>query len=1047
MIGISKTRMGSLLLSFTLALVPLSRAYSFELSTSDMAAYRSDVIRRVFDAVKNNSEYKRTIIDLNINSMGKITSCRVVKSSGNLDLDSKMMRALSQVSLQPVKFASSNTDSMQIQICFANAIPDPETLNIGENEAFTYRGLGAIRHFAGPPSAPPATRSQIAPRERSVTRIANRGRWQSEPQQPVPLEEYTTDDKTYDDEISKLLSDSHAELTFHTVRYGLTDAPQSSVLVEQGAALTEKGRYLQAAQSYIIALIEPIKDGKLESVKPITDKLIKISPKLSGDERLNVAISLLNFCQRVKSLLPFHASDELTQALYSVIPIAQQFAEDSHTNKLGRLARYYRLRGDTFKTMREQDKAKVAYQKYLSINLENDDAQPAEVEQAFEKTLEALESTDDQAAIREVETQRQVWLNKHQDPTNLRAITSACRRLESNLSRFPSVSTASPEGDGEIEQILKLLRTSTLYTQPVPERFFPPGEFLDGRTSPNQSEDVNRCMQKLVQLNDRLFLLSRRTMPDNLVEQLLKATYRFAVRTHNTLQTQSFQRLAEYLLQAGKAQEALVLCDLVGTNFDTEQNTLRFRYSTSNSVEQLRIKSLQALGRTAEADKMLAEIKSDKEKKAQLSAQRNAEATLRRLEKSPPYSAERIQARCAVITNLLNLNTTESLQKAKSSFLENVGEVSSEKFTAYYMNVYWDLSNQLTAIISSATEPDLDFATKGFQSLLELQYKKSSKVFQSPGSIERALPLASTLENSTFAKRPKIYLALIRNLTQYCREQKAPDDTNMLILLRKLAELQTKVGENDNAAKTNVEIVALLDKRKGSDQTELVRQLIALATAEAAADKMSMARKYQQRAADLNFATADPVTTNLSIINLANQYARKGAVKDAHITLLQAAKRHLDSSTNTQEHGVSTGELVRACEKQNNFSEAKGFFEDVIDFEQSRDAHSVVVNLYRMDFADLLLREYSSSSGSSQRERLLKHSDEVFQTAADGLIAVQGQNSRNLGAGVQRRAFQLTLSDLKDQGEALLEKYKAAVSNSAAVSIPVDSNVGIPAAP
>ncbi len=1041
MIGISKTRIGSLLLSLTFALLPFSRAYSFELATSDMGAYRSDVIRKVFDAVKNNSEYKRTIIDLSINSMGKITSCKVVKSSGNLELDSKMMRALSQVSLEPIKFASSNTDSIQIQICFANAIPDPKNLYLAENETFTYRGLGAIMHFAGPPS------TQIIPRERSTTRFSNRGTSLSEVQQPVPVEDYTSADRTYDDEISKLLSDSHAELTFHTVRFGLADAPQSSVLVDQGAALAEKGRYLQAAQSYIIALIEPIKDGKFEAVKPITDKLTKISPKLSGDERLNVAISLINFCQRVKSLLPFHANDELTNALYSVIPLAQQFAEDSHTTKLGRLARYYRLRGDTFKMMRQQDKAKVAYQKYLSINLENEDAQPSEVEQAFDRTLEALESTDDQAAIREVETQRQVWLNKHQDPTNLRAITSACRRLESNLSRFPSVSNASPEGDAEIEQVLKLLRTSTLYTQPVPERFFPPGEFLDGRTSPNQSEDVNRCLQKIVQLNDRLFLLSPRTMPDNLVEQLLKATYKFAVKTHNALQTQSFQRLAEYLIKAGKAQEALVLCDLVGTNFDTEQNTLRLRFSTSNPVEQQRIKALQALGRSAEADKMLAIIKAEKEKKAQLSAQRNADAMSRRLDKAPPYSAERIQARSAVITNLLNLNTTESLQKAKSTFIENVNEVSSEKFTAYYMNLYWDLSNQLTAIISNATEPDLDFATKGFQSLLELQYKKSSKAFQSPGSIERALPLASTLDNSTFAKRPKIYLALIRNLTQFCREQKAPDDTNMLILLRKLAELETKVGENENAAKTNVEIVALLDKRKGQDQTELVRQLIALASAEASADKMTVARKYQQRAADLNFATADPPTTNLSIVSLANQYARKGALKDAHTTLLQAAKRHLDRSTSAQVHAVSTSELVRSCEKQNNFSEANGFFEDAIEFEQNRDAHSVVVNMYRLDFADLLLKEYSATSGSSQRERLLKRSDEVFQTAADGLIAAQGQNSRDLGTGVQRRAFQLTLNGLKEQGEALLEKYKAAVSNSAGVTLPIDTNVGNPPAP
>ncbi|CAN5619684.1 hypothetical protein BH10CYA1_BH10CYA1_57260 [soil metagenome] len=1038
MIGISKTKIGGLLLSLTIALLPFSRAYSFELASSDMAAYRSDVIRRVFDAVKNSSEYKRTIIELNINSMSKITSCKIVKSSGNLDLDSKMMKALSQVSLEPMKFASSNSDSIQIQICFGNAIPDPKNLYLTENEAFTYRGLGAMMHFNGPASTTNSTG------ERSIGRFLNRQTFAIQSQQPLPVADYTSGDKIYDDEISKLFSDSHAELTFHIVRFGLADAPQSSVLVDQAAALTEKGRYFQAAQSYIMAMIEPIKNEKIDAVKPIADKLSKLSPRLSGDDRLNIAISLINLGQRVRSLLPFRASDELKNGLYSLIPLAQQFAEDSHTKKLGTLARYYRLRGDTFKTIHEQDKAKVAFQKYLSITLENDAAQPNEVEQAFDKTLESLISTDDQAAVSEVETQRQVWLSKNQDPTNLRAIANACTKLESNLTRFPSVSTASSEGDEEIERILKLIKSSSLYTQPVPERFFPPSEFLDGRTSPNQSDDVNRCLQKLAQVNDHLFLLSRRTVPDNLVEQLLKESYKFALKTHNALRTRLFQRLAEYLIQSGKAQEAVVLCDLLGTNFDTEENTLHQRYSNSNSVEPLRIKALQALGRTAEADKILASIKADQDKKAQSSAQRNSESTLRRLENAPPYSVERMQARTAMITNLLNLNTTESLQKAKSMFIENVNEVSSEKYTSYYMNLYWDLSNQLTALISKTKEPDLDFATKACEALLDLQNKKSATIFHNR-TFERGLPLVTTLENSNFAKSPKIFLALIANLAQFCRDQKAPDDTNMLILLRKLAELETKVGESDNAVKTHIEIVALLDKKKVPLQTELVRQLIALAFAEASANKLSMARKFQQRAADLKFASLDPATTNLGIVNLANQYARKGALKDARNTLLQAAKLHLGPGTTVHEQIVSTRELVRACEKQNSFSEANGFFEDVIEFEQNQDGHSALVNLYRLDFADLLLKEYHSISGSSPKARLLKQSDDVFQTAAEGLIAAQGQNSRDLGSGVERRAFQLTLNGLKDQGDALLEKYKAAASNSAAVTI-IDTNVGEPPA-
>jgi tetratricopeptide (TPR) repeat protein len=260
--------------------------------------------------------------------------------------------------------------------------------------------------------------------------------------------------------------------------------------------------------------------------------------------------------------------------------------------------------------------------------------------------------------------------------------------------------------------------------------------------------------------------------------------------------------------------------------------------------------------------------------------------------------------------------------------------------------------------------------------------------------------------------------------------------------LRKLANLETQVGETNNAVKTNLEIITLLEKRKDQDRAELVRQLITLASAEASAGNLSQAKKYQQRAADLNFVGADPAATNLSIVDLADHYARKGALKEARAALLQAARRQSD--LNTSDHTVSTRELVRACEKQNNFSEAKVFFEDAIAFEQNRDAQSVVLNLYRLDFADLLLRESGSSSGSSQKARLIKQSEDLFQTAADGLIAAQGQNSRALGAGVQRRAFQLTLNGFKDQGETLLDKYRVAASNSGGATLSVDTNVGAP---
>ncbi len=1042
MIGITKTRIGSLLFSLTLTFGAVPSAYSFEIATSDIAAYRSNVVRRVFDAVKNSSEYKRTVIELTINAMGKITSCKVIKSSGNLTLDTKMMQALTQVSLEPIKFASSNYDSMRIQVIFANEVPDPTKLSMSENESLSYQGHQTAMNLSGPagtslltgePNSGRISRRQTSSFERLQSASTDI------PTQSTAPENYTRLDKGYDDEIARLLSDSHAELTFHSVRFGLTDAPQSTTLVDQAATLTERGKYLQAAHSYILALIEPIRSQKLETVKPITEKLSKLSPRLSGDERLNVAISLINLHYRVRSLLPFHASDELKSVLYTVIPLAQQFADDSHTKKLGRLARYYRMRGEIFKAMHEQDKAKIAYQKYLSITLENDDAQPAEVEQAFEKTLESLQSREDRAAIQEVETQRQVWLSKHQDPTNLRAIAFACGQLESNLTRFPSVSIASNETDETIGRILKLIQTSTLYTQPVPERFFPPAEFIDGRTSPNQSEEINRCLQRLLQVNDRLFLLARKTAPDDLVEQLLKESYKFSLKTHNPLQKRSFQRLSEYLIQAGKAQEALVLCDLVGTNVDTEENAVRLRYASSNSVEQLRIKALQALGRNAEADKMLADIKADREKKAQSSVERNVDSIMKQIEKAPPYSAERIQSRIALVANLLVLNSPQSLERAKSSFLENLNEANSEKCTAHSLNIYRDLSNQLTTLIPKCTEPDLDFATRAYEALIEMQYTRSKNVFQNLRTVERTLSVTSTLDNSEFANKPKTYMVLLRTLIGFCRQHKALDDSNVLNLMHKLAELETKNGEHENAVKTNLELLALLENKKDPDHTELVRQYVAVAIAEASANKVSLAKKYQQRAADFSYATADPTATNLSLVNLSNQYARQGALKDARVTLLQVARRLYDQGI--VQRTVSTRELVQACEKQNNFSEANGFFEDAIAFEQNRETNSVIVNLYRLDLADLLLKEYGLTSGSTQKERLLKQSDAVFDKAADSLIEAQGPNSTALGTGIYRRAFQLNLIGLKEKGDALIEKYQGAAGHSGSVSI---TDVAIP---
>jgi len=563
------------------------------------------------------------------------------------------------------------------------------------------------------------------------------------------------------------------------------------------------------------------------------------------------------------------------------------------------------------------------------------------------------------------------------------------------------------------------------------------------RSSQNQKDDVNRCLQKLVQVNDRLFILSRSTRSPA-VEQLFKETYKLALRTRFNQQMRSFQRLAEYLIAAGKAQEALVLCDLVGTNLDTEESVLHQGYYVSNPTRQLRLKALRALGRNAEVDQLEAKIKSESDQRTHSNFQRNLESAEQRLAKAPPYSSERVLARESLVNTLLTSNSTENMQRARSTFLESLNEASSEKFHNYSMSDYRALSNQLTAIVCKSPEPELEFTSKAIEILLKLQSKNASTTSKL-GSMERALPLIPILENSTFAKHPKMYLALIRNLTKFCSEQIKQDDTNLLVLSRKLAELESKAGENENAAKTNLEIVNLLEKRPDKDHAELVRQLISLAHAEASAGKLTLAKKHQQRAAEMNFTSNDPATTTFSLIDLANVYARQGALKDASSTLLEAVKQP-KSGTNS-DRTVSARELVRVCEARNNLAVAREYFESAINFEKSRDANSVVLNLYRVDLSDLLLKEYSASTDSSQKANLLKQSDNAFQAAADGLISAQGASSRSLGAAVQRRAFLLTLNGLKDEGETLLEKYKTAAANSGGASLTMDTNVGTPSTP
>jgi TonB family protein len=1050
MIGIRKELIGGLLLSLTCSFVPFVRAFSYELKTSDMGAYRSDVIRRIFDAVKNSSEYRRTVIDLNIDALGKITSCRIVKSSGSSALDAAMMKALSQVNLEPMKFAISTSDSIQMQICFANAIPDPKNLYLFENESFAYRNLGnSMLNMSGPTAlANEQTNGQHS--EKAITA--------GDPQ-IASVNEVTSADKTYDQEIAKLLLDASAELSFQSIDSSLRNLPESSTLLDQATAFVVKGRALDAAQTYILALIDPIKNGDIESTKMVLEKLSKISPSLRGEDRLNIAMSLLNLYQHMERHYQFSVAllqkANFTSSLESILPIAQQFAEDSSTKNLGRLARYYHYRGDIFQTMRNQGKTKIAYQKYLSVTLENEDAPPEDVELAFEKTLDALQNASDQIGMREVERQQQEWVNKHPEPTNLRAITAACRQLDTERIRFSAGSIYSGQSDEIIERLLKLIRSSSLYTQPISERFLQRSEFVDRLPLENQNNNITRCLQKLVTVNDRLgWITGSSTRSSSLVEQLLRETYKLALKTHYAQQMQAVQRLVEYLIAEDKAQEALVLCDLVGTKPDTEEYQMRPHFFGSVSIEQLRIKALHRLGRDSEAAVLEAKIKADQEKRTQASTQRNIHSAEVRLEKAAPDSVEKIRARTQLGTLLLGLNAKDNIQKVKSNFMESLEELNSGKIkdsSNLFSTFNFELSNQLWVIISKSAEPDVDFATKSIEGLIQLEQKWQ----RAPGNLNsvplrtirtrNTLSTLSTLDNSSFAKNPESYAALMRNLTKFCDEQYEGDDTYKLILLRKLAEFETKSGQNDKSAKTNLEIVNLLERQHEKDSPELVRQLLSLAIAEASAGKVTLARKYQQRASDLEFVSKNPTLMIFSLTNLGDIYAKQGALKEASNTYLQATKQKKDPAH--PQNIISAHELVRACEARNNFAVAREFFESAIKFEEQEHATALIPSLYRLELSELLLKEYSAAADRLLRNDLLKQSDDVFKMAADGLISVQGEASSELGTAVQRRALLLTIDGLKEHADNLLEQYKTAAANPSLGSLTLDNNMGSPGPP
>ncbi|MBS2003085.1 MAG: TonB family protein [Cyanobacteria bacterium SZAS LIN-5] len=1027
MLVIRQKHLRSLILAAGCALAPLTAAWSYDLLASDMAAYRADVVRRVFDAVKNSPAYARVIIELHITALGKIKSCKVIKGSGNSELDASMMKALSEVDLKPMKFASSANDTVEIQIYFGNPVPDSNNLYLRPDEAFTFRSFGTFMQVAGPnsKSSPGAEKSDRSVRPEAARTMPAQIGAQAPFQQSEP-------DRLYDEEIRKLLADSPPELTFDTLQYGLNQVPDSAAQLKKADSLINDKRYLAAAHAYMLALPEQFKKGDSEAVKTLLSSLSKLVPQLQGNERFNIGMSLVNFCDRIGSRMPIGPANSKVNSAVSINAIlstAQQFVDQSSSKRLGRLAYYYQKKGKALQEIGNVDKAKLAYQRCLSIMLENEDALPADVEQAFDSTVTFLASQEDWTALSQVENQRSVWQTKHPDPTNLFAINSLGKQLELALNK--------PEGsaaDSLVERLLILIRTSSLNKQDASDRF----SLLTEQSGPfaSRNDIQNRVFQELDRVSR---ILEHRDSVSASAEPLLREIFKFAICTNSNLQQRLFQTLGDYLVAKGKAQEALLLCDLVD-NLDTEDYLLLQR-ARANPQQQLRLKALKALGRTEEADQLQTQIKDQMQSLITANIDRNIAVAESRLAKAPPYSAERIQARTLLVTSLLSQKQPD-MQKVRSIFMESLQELASEKFTSASMSEYWDLSNQLISILNKA-EPDLEFTTNAVEGLLRIQYKRTAHSRLSASQLSRAMPLTTILDNASLKKHPQVHLALIGNLIKFCDKQPLDDDTNKRILLRQQAVLQNKMGDTRGATKSNLELLALLEQQKIVSKSELVNQLLELARAEAASNDTVQARRHEKRAAQLGFESVDTVVTRRSLVELSKSYAAGGALKEASDALLEAVK--LPQSASSAPQHVSTSELVRACEKAQQFAIAGEFFKGAIEFEKAQVRQSTtVLNLYRMEYSNLLLTEAFSGRSEQTKDSLLKQSEQLFTEAADDLIHNEGPDSKTLGGEVRRRAFVFSLNNMSEQSENLMERYKTAVANAAGGTLKIDVNVGAP---
>lgn len=1035
MLKSSNKQIRNLFLALSLALCPLTAAMSYELRVSDMGIYRADVVQKVFDAVKNSPSYSRVVIRLHINALGKITSCKVIKSSGDASLDAAMMKALSEVSLKPMRFASSIADTAEIQICFGNRVPSPKNLYIAENEAFTYRSPGAFMQIAGPISA-----GNNDQRSNSSSITAHQAFTPSSP----PLQtsassvvpQSSKDDHAFVDEITRLLSDNPAEITFESLQFNLNQIPESATQLAKADAATVQKRYLAASQAYIIALLEPYKNGDVESLRTVLNKLSKLMPNLQPKERFSIGMSLVNASEKIRSRMPFSDKDLKSKnaaCIDSILSTAQQFVDESSSKQLGRLSNYYQSRGKIFQDLGNVDKAKVAYQRSLSLMLENEFAQQSDVEQAFDATVNFLTAQNDQNALREVESQREVWESKHPDPTNLFAIYSCCKRIESQL-RNPDTTSI----DTSIQRLLKLIATSSLQkTDSADALLSRSGASLLSINARLNLDPANRSLQELVHASE---LLARRGAASSDTEHLLKESFKLAIRLRNQqIQSRAFQALADYLIVNGHAQEALNLCEIIDQP-DTEFSPIV--QARMNPLQNLRMKALRALGRSDEANRLQTQVDQQVESLTQNNIQRNLAVAEQRLTTTAPYSTEKLQARTLLVTSLLSSKQPD-IQKAKTCFLEGLQEVLSEKFKSPTVFNYSDLTNQLSAILNKST-PDLAFMTEALQDLLQLQLRLPTGNPSSLAAFSPSRSIIRIIDDSKLASNPAMRLALIRALVKLS-DQKAFDQNDgiRLALLRKEAEIEQKSNDLESAAKTNLQIVNLIERQKNYLKTDLVTQLLALAKSEVEINKVELARKHEKRAADLNFESTDSASTATALTELSKAYSEKGDLRDAEKTLLEAVKLPSLLTSSPRAKGkpsIYTRAFVNACKEHKQLALAKEFFQGAIEFEKTKNAHSASLNDFRLEYAELLLDD--AFTNSTPQESLLNQSAQLFDEAAADLQTSEGNDSTTLGQAVQRRAFLLELNGKKELAEGLIEKYKAAASNSGGGNLTMDVNVG-----